>query len=335
VDIETEICNMGVKVFVVSSLKKKISISAFVDVYRIIKSLNIDIIHCHLVKPYVIAGLINIFLRRKLIFNYHGLFLSSNPYYSFFDKLIYRLFHILIFLIGRVDSVLVPSKKSRELLLMDTKLFPNPIVYYNGFSKSDNDLHIDIKLIEKIQIIKKSNIILALVGRLEIDKRIDSAIEILKSLTQQNINLHLLIFGEGSLKNKLQNHVQSLNLYSSIHFVGYVKGLKSYYKYFDILLFTSEWEGMPLSLWEAMANRVPIVAPDVGGFKEILEENNCGFIYESNNLKEAENKILELINDESIRLNLGQNGKSAIEKKYNEREFIKQIEKNYFKLMSE
>ncbi len=67
----------------------------------------------------------------------------------------------------------------------------------------------------------------------------------------------------------------------------------NYYNYFDVVLFTSDWEGMPLTMWEAMANGVPVVAPDIGGFSEILVENNCGFIYEAGNMIDAENKILE------------------------------------------
>ena len=70
-----------------------------------------------------------------------------------------------------------------------------------------------------------------------------------------------------------------------------MEDVENYYKYFDLVLFTSDWEGMPLTMWEAMANSVPIVAPDVGGFKEILEENKCGLIYESKDLIQLEANI--------------------------------------------
>ena len=92
---------------------------------------------------------------------------------------------------------------------------------------------------------------------------------------------------------------------------------------------------MPLTMWEAMANEVPDVAPDVGGFKEILEENECGLIYEPGNLDEAENKLLKLLEDEQFRKTLGKNGRAAIESKYTEKRFIQQIENIYSSLMSE
>ena len=86
--IEREVSELGVKVFVSTSLKKKFSIKAFIDIYKIIKSTESDVIHSHLLKPYVISGLINIFARRKLIFNYNGLFIHQNIYNGFLEKFI-------------------------------------------------------------------------------------------------------------------------------------------------------------------------------------------------------------------------------------------------------
>jgi len=85
------------------------------------------------------------------------------------------------------------------------------------------------------------------------------------------------------------------------------------YKHFDLVLFTSDWEGMPITMWEAMVNGVPVIAPDVGGFKEILEENNCGLIYEPGNLTDAEDKLLKLLDNKELITLLGKNGRTAIE----------------------
>jgi len=60
--IEKELSEMGIKVLVSNSLKKKISIKAFKDIYMFIKKNDISIIHTHLIKPYAIAGLLNSFL---------------------------------------------------------------------------------------------------------------------------------------------------------------------------------------------------------------------------------------------------------------------------------
>jgi glycosyltransferase involved in cell wall biosynthesis len=326
--VEREVTALGVKVFVSESLKRKISVKAFLDIYRIIKANEIEIIHTHLVKPYAIAGLVNIILRKKFIFNYHGIFLSGNPYYNFLEILIYRIIHIVIYLFSNVHAVLAPSQKSKELLMEETKLFPEPTVYYNGYN-SQSDVLTEQYIVERIQKIKKQGIIIAMVARLEVQKRIDRALGLIKTVLGKRDNVHLLIFGDGDLKQMLIERTKILEIDSKVIFFDYVANISSYYRYFDIVLFTSDWEGMPLTMWEAMANKVPVVAPDVGGFKEILEESNCGLVYEPANMKDAEEKILKLLMNKHLREKLGNNGKMAVEMKYNEKKFITQIEQVY------
>jgi glycosyltransferase involved in cell wall biosynthesis len=187
---------------------------------------------------------------------------------------------------------------------------------------------------QRIEELKKDKRIIAVVGRLEIDKRIDRAVMLIKSLVAKRIKVHLVVFGDGTLKDELNQLVQQHQLNDSIDILGYMEDVENYYKYFDLVLFTSDWEGMPLTMWEAISNSVPIVAPDVGGFKEILEEKYCGLIYEPRNLVQAEEKIIKLLTDEKFRQTLGKNGKAAIELKYNEKNFINQIEKVYLDLSS-
>jgi glycosyltransferase involved in cell wall biosynthesis len=332
--VEREIEELGVKVFVSESLKKKFSLKAFLDIHSVLKSDQIDIIHTHLIKPYAIAGLINIFTKKKFIFNYHGIFLKNNPYYNFIERSIYSVIHYIINLFGRIDAVLVPSKMSKQFLMEETALFPEPIVYYNGYSPRQNFSGLNASIAQRIEELKKDKRIIALVGRLEIDKRFDRAVMLIKRLVTSKIKVHLIVFGDGSLKDELNQLVQQHKLNYSVDIYGYVENVECLYKYFDLMLFTSDWEGMPLTMWEAMANQVPVVAPDVGGFKEILEENKCGLIYESGNLKEAEDKLVQILEAEQFRKTLGKNGGAAIESNYTERKFIQQIEKVYSNLMT-
>ncbi len=140
---------------------KKISIKAFKDIYEILKNNNIDIVHTHLIKPYAISGLVNIFLRKKFIFNYHGIFLKNNPYYNFIERSIYSVIHFLIYLFGKVDVVLVPSKRSKELLAKETKLFPEPTVYYNGYNMNGITSKLDSDVLAIIQEIRSDNLIIS------------------------------------------------------------------------------------------------------------------------------------------------------------------------------
>ena len=131
-DIESEVTRYGIKVYIIKSLNKKFSLKWFKEFYSFIKSENIDIIHTHFLKSYSIAGLTNIFLRKKMIFNYHGLFIE-NFYNTRFDKFIYRKIHRLINYLKVVDVALVPSATSKRILLNETKHFNSIEVYFNGY----------------------------------------------------------------------------------------------------------------------------------------------------------------------------------------------------------
>jgi len=334
--IERELKEMGIKVFISSSLDKKISLKAFSDIKKIIKDNNIDIIHAHLNKPYIIAGLLNIFLKKKFIYNYNGIFLKDNPYYNSIENIIYKGCHLLIYLLGKTDAALVPSERSKQLLMNETGLFPEPIVYYNGFDMDYmNKGNIQDEEIRKIILkAKAEGFIIAVVSRLDIQKRIDRALDLFKQLVAKKNNLFLLIFGDGNLKEELIKRSRLNGLDSRVIFFDFVNNLTVYYCYFDILLFTSDWEGMPLSMWEAMANKIPVVAPDVGGFKEILIANNCGKVYSPGNIGNAEEELIKLIENKQLRDELGRNGFEVIKEKYNSEKFISTIEDIYKNLIS-
>ena len=119
-----------------------------------------------------------------------------------------------------------------------------------------------------------------------------------------------------------------------LQFWGYVEGAKNYINYFDTLLLTSDWEGFPLTIWEAMAAGIPIISTDVGGIKEILEKEKCGLIYPKGDSDRAIRSIIELMDNNSYRMKLGENGKKAIETKYNRDQFISFFDALYSNLLS-
>ncbi len=126
---------------------------------------------------------------------------------------------------------------------------------------------------------------------------------------------------------------EKLGVSSNCRFYGFVGQASNYIKYFDTILFTSDWEGLPLTYWEAMANSIPIVSTDVGGAKEILVENNCGLVYPTGDIDEGEKALIRLMEDETLRLTLGKNGKIAIQNKYSIKSFKSFFENLYSNLM--
>jgi len=92
---------------------------------------------------------------------------------------------------------------------------------------------------------------------------------------------------------------------------------------------------LPLTYWEAMANSVPIVSTDVGGAREILIENNCGLVYPTGDSDEGEKAIIRLMEEKTLRLTMGKNGKIAIQIRYSINSFKSFFENLYNGLMTQ
>ncbi|MEJ5350377.1 MAG: glycosyltransferase [Melioribacteraceae bacterium] len=320
----------NIKYYSLPVLNKKYSIRIFFYLTKIIISENVDVINAHLLKPYIIAGLINLFLRKKLIFSYHGSFIE-NDYNTKIEKLIYKIIHQFVNRFNDV-KVLVPSKKSKNILINETKLFTQIDFYYNGYLPIYSNGNINNFLIEELNHLKEKYFIIGYAGRLNREKNVEQIIKILYEL--RNHNVFLVIIGDGEERLRLQRLSSSLSM-KNVKFYGFIPDAIHYIKLFDLLILTSKREGMPIVIWEAMFNEVPIISTDAGGIKEIIEENNCGFIFNHNNYKEAVSKIILLMNDETLCKKLGENGKKAVIQKYNLNNFKNYFEKYYCNLINE
>ncbi|MBD1582150.1 glycosyltransferase [Pseudoalteromonas sp. S16_S37] len=116
--------------------------------------------------------------------------------------------------------------------------------------------------------------IIGCAARLELGKGHVPLIEALEELPQ---DYHLAFAGRGSLNDTLQNLVNELGLQNRVHFLGGVHKMEVFYSAIDVFSLFSEREGLPLSILEAMACGIPIVASDVGGIKEVLT-NEQGYL---------------------------------------------------------
>ena len=331
--VEKELKDNGIKVFIIPELNKRVSLKGFINIYKILRNEEVDIIQAHLIKPYILTGLMNILLKKKLIFNYHGLFLSS-VYHNFLERLFLQIIHFIIVVSRSVQIAIVPSQNSKHILEAETKIFPRVEVYYNGFSPrsgGDSDKEAEEELVK----IKSIYFVVGIVARLETQKRIDYSLRLLKSLIDGGYKVFFVYFGDGPLEEEMRSLSEELSINKNCRFFGYVKDAHLYIKYFDTILFTSDWEGMPLTFWEAMANSVPIISTDVGGAREILTENDCGLIYRVGNVDEGVKSLIKFIENAALRLTMGKNGEVAIQTKYSNNSFNSFFENLYNDLMTQ
>jgi glycosyltransferase involved in cell wall biosynthesis len=123
-----------------------------------------------------------------------------------------------------------------------------------------------------------SEIRLGIVGRLVPVKRIDLFVRTIHLLIEEGKACKGVIIGDGPLRSELEALVSNLGLEDHIDFRGFIDPVAEEMRTLDALIMTSDHEGLPMTLLEAMALYVPIVAHKTGGVTELLDHGNCGIL---------------------------------------------------------
>src|SRR4030095_10162270 len=125
---------------------------------------------------------------------------------------------------------------------------------------------------------KAGEIVIGAVGRREPQKRFDLLLEAFAAIVDRFPQARLLIVGDGSRRQALDAQIKTLNLGDRCRLVGHVDDVVPAYHAFDLLVQSSDYEGTPNAVLEAMAFEVPIVATAAGGTAEIVRDGVDGRI---------------------------------------------------------
>jgi glycosyltransferase involved in cell wall biosynthesis len=126
--------------------------------------------------------------------------------------------------------------------------------------------------------IADADIVLGAVGRIEHEKRFDVLLETMALVLPHRRELRLVIVGEGSLKARLHDQARRLGIADRFHLLGHRHDVADLYQAFDVFAQSSDREGSPTVVVEAMATEVPVVATDVGGTRELMRHGIHGLL---------------------------------------------------------
>lgn len=150
--------------------------------------------------------------------------------------------------------------------------------------------------------IKSTDYIIGGVFRLHPIKNLLFFIEVVAGVISKLPNCHVLIVGDGIMREGLENKVRQLGLEQKIHLVGSIQaGIGNYYSLMDVFLMTSFSESLPNVIIEAQSFGIPVVSSDVGGIREGILEKETGWLFEEFDSEQFINQIIELLKDVPLR----------------------------------
>jgi glycosyltransferase involved in cell wall biosynthesis len=145
--------------------------------------------------------------------------------------------------------------------------------------------------------LRDEEIAIGAVGRLEPQKRFDVLIDAFAELRKTQPNLTLLIAGDGSLRDALSARIARLQLGATCRLLGHRTDIVQLHHGFDLFVQSSDYEGTPNAVLEAMALETPVVATDVGGTAEIVRDGVDGLIVPAGNPNALAHAMAVVLND--------------------------------------
>jgi len=194
-------------------------------------------------------------------------------------------------------------------------------VIYNGIDLS--------RFHFKIPDFDKEKIILGSVGRLTEQKGHRYLIDAFEKIIEKFPQAELWIVGEGELKEKLQTQIEKLKLAEHVKLLGTRRDIPEILTQFDVFVMPSLWEGLGITVIEAMVTGLPVIASGVDGLRELIEDGETGILVESKNAESLAEAIMKLLEDQSLAISLGKNAKQEIVENFDMTKMVKKYEEAY------
>lgn len=293
---------------------------------------HFDVLHAHSpLSVGLLAYLTASTKRLPLIYTYHTSITDYTHYVKFIGgtsvmKYAARWFSAASTNLG--DQIVVPSPKF-ERLLHEQKVRRNIHVVPNGIDLSSFQTAKNPGSIRRKLGIKPDAPILLTVGRMDPEKRLDFIVDAFVRIAGHNPDVHLVFAGDGSARKSIESQALGTKVKDRIHFLGMVARaeLPDVLHDADLFLSASTTEVHPISVIEAIASGLPIVAVKDEAFEGMIENDQNGYMVPLN-LETYADTISALLTDREKLTRFGKHS-AALSEKYSIEGQVKALEKLY------
>jgi glycosyltransferase involved in cell wall biosynthesis len=141
--------------------------------------------------------------------------------------------------------------------------------------------------------------------------------------------------GTGPLEAGLREVAGSLGVTDSVYFLGHVSDRVELYRALDVLLITSDSEGTPMTLLEAMSCGLPVISSSVGGIPEVAKHGSNALLVPARDVQGFVSALDRVLGEEGLARKLGDNARTTIMERYEIRGLVRQIEALYEEVLGE
>jgi glycosyltransferase involved in cell wall biosynthesis len=315
-DVSRRLQEMGVTVVNVPIPRKVCALGAIFKSYRILKKLSrreqYGIMHCHSPIGGAVARLAVKRERKrgvtKTVYTAHGF-----HFYKGAPKKNWMLYYPVEKLCSRFTDVLVTINKE-DHILAENKLHAGRVEYIPGVGVDNrriSSVSVDVAAKKEFFGIPADSPLLLSVGELNENKNHETVVRALASV--RDTRVHYAIAGRGALDGHLISLSRELGVEDRVHLLGYREDVYDFYHMADVFVHPSYREGLPVSVIEAMALGLPVVASRIRGNEDLVDEGG-GILISPTDTDGFADAIEKLLSDGSLRRRMGGHNKEASKK---------------------
>ncbi|REG91529.1 glycosyltransferase involved in cell wall biosynthesis [Algoriphagus antarcticus] len=323
------------------------------------KELGIDIIHAHL--PW--AGILSRFVGNKLnipiVYTEHNTWDRYNKVSYWGNRMSFKNQDIAIAVSNEValsmqlNSMIDPYKRGGRMKIkviqngVNTEVFrrmsdagcrmSDADTSLRGGSTTPKQFDLNItpsnlrpkdKLISSIGIPPEAKVI-GIVAVFRDQKRLWVWIDLALKILQRCENTHFLLVGDGEWRSRLEKQIVESGKSAHFHLVGVQKQVIPYLSLMDIYLSTSEFEGLPIAMLEAMSCEVPVVSTRAGGIGEVVQHGVQGFLSEIEEYDELADYCIELITHPTLHQRMATAARKRVVEHFSMKRMVEELEGVY------
>ncbi len=171
------------------------------------------------------------------------------------------------------------------------------------------------------------------VARMSAAKQPGDVLRTVRLLRDRGVDAALILVGDGPERARLEAQARMLDLVEGVHFVGFQNDVGPWFHAFDVLLLPSRSEGTPVSAIETLASGRPVVATDVGGTRDVVEDGVSGFIVPLGDVAAGAERLERLALDRELRDRMGAAGQARTLERYRVPRLVADIDQLYRSLL--
>jgi L-malate glycosyltransferase len=300
----------GVKVTVLDESKHN-ALTILLNLIKVIYQTNTDVIHTHRFKENILGSVASLFHRNsKCIRTIHG-YPEKKIRKLNIRKLMLDAFDKLTEKYATNTSVFVSAELRDRLLKPEDE---HHVIIENGvnFEEIKQNSELESSFNDENDIKR-----VVFIGRLVSVKRLDIFIDVAK-LVNDNCatKIKFYIIGDGPLRSEVSKRIVKDKLDNIVCELGFLANPLPELKKMDCMVITSDHEGLPMSLLEAMYLKVLVISHNVGGISNVLKNNKSGILIDTQDPQNYAESIKKVLFDYSLYNNMVNQGYNNVIEKY-------------------